>query len=119
MPKVEHPRRKKTQHRSLQDKYKSFDKMQHSTWDKGETPNTRATVSAPKASSFASRIRNAITKGAGTAGRAGISGVRGAVRGLRAGASDPSEPFSLVKSLRNANLAATLAIGLAKKKKKK
>jgi len=115
MPKVEHPRRKKTQHRSLQEKYKSCDKMQHSTWDKGEAPRTRATVTTPKTPSFTSRLRTSITKAARGTGRAGVS----AVRSLLSQSNDPKKPFSLVKTIRQANLVAALAAGLAKKKKGK
>ena len=115
MPKVDHPRRKKTQHRSLFEKETNYDKMQHSTWAKGETPKTRATVTAPKTKSFTSRIRTAVTKAAGTTGRAGVS----AVRSLLGQSKDPAKPFSFVKTIRQAKLVATLAAGLAKKKKRK
>ena len=114
MPKVVHPRRKKAQHRSLQDKYAQYDTMQHSTWAKGETPKTRATVTAPKTKSFTSRIRTAVTKAAGKTGRAGAS----AVRGLLGQSQDPAKPFSFVKAIRQAKLVATLAAGLSKKKKR-
>ena len=116
MPKVAHPRRKKTQHRSMQEKYASYDKMQHSTWAKGETPRTRATVSAPKTQSFSSRLRQSVTKAAKGTGRAGANSIRSLL--AQSKSKESAEPFSFVKTIRQANLVAALATGLSKKKKK-
>lgn len=81
MPKVDHPRRAKTKHRSLQEKGMAYDQMQHSTWDKGETPRTRATVSAPKKrASIGSRIFSAAKKAAGSAVRRSTKGARGLLK---------------------------------------
>ena len=128
MPKVEHPRRKKTQHRSIQDKYADYDNMQHSTWAKGEKPKTRATVTAPKTQSFTSRIRQSIMKAAKGTGRAGVNAVRGLLKASKSDYVDPHaaqkrdsgyDAFSFVDALNSAGIVATIASGLAKKKKKK
>ena len=127
MPKVEHPRRKKTQHRSIQEKYAAFDKMEHSTWAKGEKPKTRATVTAPKSPSFASRLRKSVTKAAGVTGRAGASAIRGLIGTSRVDPADPhaaqrraygEDAFSFTRTLRKAGLISVVAKKILGKKNK-
>ena len=127
MPKVEHPRRKKTQHRSIQDKYADYDKMQHSTWAKGEKPRKRATVVAPKTSSFTSRLRKSVMKAAGATGRAGVSVVRGLLGSKTVNPADPHaaqkreygyDAMSVTDTFRRAGLIAAAATRIPKKKKK-
>ncbi len=76
MPKVAHPRRAKTAHRSIQEKYSDYDSMTHSTW-KGAAPK-RATVSMPgKKQGIMSQMFSGAKKAAGSAIRGTAKGVRG------------------------------------------
>ncbi len=84
--------------RSLAQKYSDYDKNVHSTWDPGQRPASRATVTVPGKSSVAARLFGRAKTAVGSSIRKTVDVGRGLFTG---GSVDPADPHASQR--RNAN----------------